>query len=88
MESPLYFASNRLARINRCINQGVGGHMPRDINRRTMVTEGTESSHQHTKGSAFSHSSEDTSLEEQQNIFDLSDKDGGEDSQQGPSWSF
>ena len=50
--------------------------MPRDINRRTMVTEGTESSHQHTKGSAFSHSSEDTSPDGQQNIFNLSGKDG------------
>ena len=77
MESPLYFASTRLAHTNRCINQGVGGHMPRDINRRTMVTEGMESSHRHTKGSAFSHSSEDTSPDGQENIFDLPGKNGG-----------
>ena len=52
-----YFASSRLRYISRCINQRVGGHMSRDINRRTMVRGGTESSHQHTRaeGSAFSH---------------------------------
>ena len=65
-----YFASNRLVDINGCINQRVGGHMPRDINKRTMVTGGTESSHQRTRAerSAFNYidfykipnSSEDT----------------------------
>ena len=52
-----YFASNRLVHINGCINQGLGGRMLRDINRWTMVTGGTESSHQHNRaeGSAFSH---------------------------------
>ena len=71
--------------------------MSRDINRRTMVTGGTESSHQRTRaeGSAFSHidfykipdSSEDTCPDGQQNSFELPGKDGGH-SQQRSSWSF
>ena len=89
-----YFASNRLVHINGCINQGLGEHMPRDINRWTMVTGGTESLHQHTRaeGSVFSHidfykiqeSSEDTFPDGQQISFELSGKDEGHQ-QQGPS---
>ena len=36
-------------------NQGEGGHMPGDINRQTMVTGGTEGSHQYTRADTFSH---------------------------------
>ena len=47
------FASNRLVHINGCWR----GHMPGDINSRTVVIGGTEGSPQHTRveGSAFSH---------------------------------
>ena len=80
------FASNRLVHIVGCINQEVGRHMPEDINRRNLVTGGTEGSHQHTRteGSAFSHidfykiqnTSEDTCLDGQQSSFELPGKDG------------
>ena len=51
------FVSNRLMHINGCINKGVMGHIPGDINRWTVVKGGIEGSHQHTRGegSAFSH---------------------------------
>ena len=52
------FSFNRLVHIVGCINEGVGRHMPGDINRQNLVTGGTEGSHQHTRteGSAFSSS--------------------------------
>ena len=88
------FTFNQLVHVNRYVNQGVGVHMSGDINRRTMVTGGTEGSDQHTRAesSACSHtefykiknSSEDTCPGGQQSSFELPSKDGGH-SQQGPS---
>ena len=46
------FTFNQLVHVNRYVNQGVGVHMSGDINRRTMVTGGTEGSDQHTRPEA------------------------------------
>ena len=67
--------------INGCVNQWLVGDMPGNVNRWTVVTGGTEGSHQHIRdeSSAFSHagfykiqnSSVDTCPDGQQSSFEL-----------------